>query len=166
MTHVFLDMAGRERIQIRIYFKKSCIVAEIDPDVPVLFVCPFGKQGAEAGHTHQPRFARPTWIEIGSRFQFPQIPADLKFVGVVVVQQLQGCLYGLLRFRATLAPSIDMLQDRGLAPAHRPYGCGVDARVAAMRSEGAQDCRQFVGECGQAQVRKPQTQIKRVGHLY
>ena len=86
------------------------------------------------------RLADPARIELlagrsWSVFELPQVPADLKFVGVIVVQELEAFFNGLLNLRSILIEAIDTLKSRRFIPVDGPRSSGVDAMISTLRGK-------------------------------
>ncbi len=96
-------------------------------------------------------------LGFGGGFQFPEAPADLEFVGVVFVEQLEGFFDGEAGIGAALATTVDALEDGRLGPADGPDGGGIDAGLAAVGCELTEDRGQLGGKRFEAQIRVPET---------
>ena len=108
-------MARGDGVQFGLFFEERGVVAEIDADVAVLLVGALVEERAEPGDAHQARAAHPAGrdsrvlspcgaVRAASKARceshLPQIPADLEFVGVVLVEQFSGLFDGRARFGA------------------------------------------------------------------
>ncbi len=120
------------------------------------------------------RVSRPA----GIRFGDPEAPAHLELVGGVVVELLGGfgdggfgeAGVGVGGFGAVVV-DVNTLVDGGFGPVDGIRGGGGDAGELGMGAglagdddELAQDADEGVGQGLEPEVRKPEAQIKLVGH--
>src|ERR1700739_1812963 len=125
LPHVLFHVPCRNRIKLNLFIQKRRVAAEVDANVPVLFVSALIKQRPVSRHAYHPRLPGPAGFQSRSthlrsgvpgdrawllgQFDLPQTPPDLKLVGVVFVQQLQRILDSLAGLQYPLSPAVNPL---------------------------------------------------------
>jgi len=161
LPYILFHAARSVGIQLCFFFKKCRICPEIDANMPFLLVRPIVEKRPKPGHANQPRSPHPTRIQTARpALQFPEVPANLELVSVVLVQHFQRVFHCEPRLRATLSIPKNMLKHGRFTPAHRPNRRCVHARLAAVCRYGLQYSDQLVSKRSKAQIRIPQAQIQ------
>src|ERR1700720_1150348 len=140
--------------------QERCVQTKIDLNMPYLLRGTLFKFRSVRNQPHHRRLKHPFLRTLG---RSPQIPIGLKNVRIVVVEKFSNLRYRFFRRNTrTVAP----FEDRRLTPRNR-----LDRRVSnsvpsARKRNLPKHTHRAREDVGLIEARKPQTQIKRIAHVY